>query len=210
MGAEERPQPRGGWQRPLPWPCFRNRGRLRAGQRVALVETRAAERALALAWGLHGGAAGQFRAHSATVYEPTSRWPSEALASIQLPCTLACGLAQAGVGVTCPPFSPAQGSSSKAWHCLSFLQNIHNNINNNILDMVGLGRCTGVHAWQAGAYEGQGRVLAPAWALCCRSSGCGGGAPGRAQCSTRFLIQPVMPEENLPPVSAATLGAPPM
>ena len=33
--------------------------------------------------------------------------------------------------------------------------------------------------------------------------------PGRAECSTRFLIQPVMPEENLPPVSAATLGAPP-
>lgn len=63
---------------------------------------------------------------------------------------------------------------------------------------------------QAAAYEGQGRVLAPAWALCCRSSGCGGGAPGRAECSTRFLRQPVMPEENLPPVSMATLGAPPM
>lgn len=63
---------------------------------------------------------------------------------------------------------------------------------------------------QAGAYEGQGRVLAPAWALCCRSSGCGGGVPGRAQYSTRFLRQPVIPEENLPPVSKATLGAPPV
>lgn len=62
----------------------------------------------------------------------------------------------------------------------------------------------------AGAYEGQGFVLAPAWARCCRSRGCGGGAPGRAECSTRFLIQPVMPEENLPLVSAATAGAPPM
>lgn len=63
---------------------------------------------------------------------------------------------------------------------------------------------------QAGAYEGQGRVFAPAWALCCRSSGCGGGVPGRAQYSTRFLRQPVTPEENLPPVSKATLGAPPV
>lgn len=59
-------------------------------------------------------------------------------------------------------------------------------------------------------YEGQGPVLAPARALCCRSRGWGGGAPGRAQCSTRFLMQPVMPEENLPPVSLATSGAPPM
>ena len=59
------------------------------------------------------------------------------------------------------------------------------------------------------AYEGQGRVLAPAWARCCMSTGCGGGPPGRAECSTRFLMQPVMPEENLPPVSTATLGAPP-
>lgn len=33
--------------------------------------------------------------------------------------------------------------------------------------------------------------------------------PGRAECSTRFLIQPVMPEENLPPVSTAASGAPP-
>lgn len=52
--------------------------------------------------------------------------------------------------------------------------------------------------------------MAPAWARCCRSSGCAGGVPGRAECSTRFLIQPVMPEENLPPVSVATLGAPPV
>ena len=51
--------------------------------------------------------------------------------------------------------------------------------------------------------------MAPTWARCCRSTGCGGGLPGRAECSTRFLMQPVMPEENLPPVSTATSGAPP-
>lgn len=112
-------------------------------------------------------------------------------------------------GVACPPSSPAQGSSSKAWHCLSFLQNIHHNNINNILDIVGPGCCPGVRLGRAAAYDGQGRVLAPAWARCCRSSGCGGGAPGRAECSTRFLIQPVMPEENRPPVSAVTSGAPP-
>lgn len=113
-------------------------------------------------------------------------------------------------GVACPPSSPAQGSSSKAWHRLSFLQNIHNNnINNNIVDVVGPGRCPRVRVGAGSAYEGQGRMLAPAWARCCRSRGCGGRAPGRAECSTRFLIQPVMPEENLPPVNAATSGAPP-
>lgn len=47
-------------------------------------------------------------------------------------------------GVACPPSSPAQGSSSKAWHRLSFLQNIHNNnINNNIVDVVGPGAAGG-------------------------------------------------------------------
>ena len=113
-------------------------------------------------------------------------------------------------GVTCPPSSPAQGSSSKAWHRLSFLQNSHNNNINNRLDVVGLGHCPAVLVAPVAAYEGQGRVLAPTWALCCRSSGCGGGPPGWAECSTRFLRQPVTPEENLPPVSMATWGAPPV
>lgn len=137
--------------------------------------------------------------------------PSEAPAPIHLPCPPACGFAQVFVwGVTCPPSSPAQGSSSKAWHRLSFLQNSHNNNINNRLDVVGLGRCPAVLVGPAAAYEGQGRVLAPAWAPCCRSSGCGGGPPGWAECSTRFLRQPAMPEENLPLVSVATWGAPPM
>ena len=80
-------------------------------------------------------------------------------------------------GVACPPSSPAQGSSSKAWHRLSFLQNIHNNnINNNIVDVVGPERCPRVRVGAGSAYEGQGRMLAPAWARRCRSRGCGGGA----------------------------------
>lgn len=63
-------------------------------------------------------------------------------------------------GVTCPPSSPAQGSSSKAWHRLGFLQNIHhhhhNNINNNIVAVAGLGCGPGVRAGQAGPTRGRG------------------------------------------------------
>lgn len=40
-----------------------------------------------------------------------------------------------------------------------------------------------------------------AWAGCC---------PGRAFISVRFLTQPVIPEENFPPVIAAMSGAPPV
>lgn len=108
-----------------------------------------------------------------------------------------------------PPSSPAQGGSSKAWHCLSLLQKVI------IILIIIYSKLSGWvlprSPWrQAGAYEGQARVLAPAWARCCRSRGCGGGAPGRAECSTRFLIQPVIPEENLPLVNVATSGAPPV
>lgn len=148
-----------------------------------------------------------------TASDPQSWQPSEAPALIRpaLPTSPRLGPGVLVLGVACLPSSPAQGSSSKAWHCLSFLQNSHNNnINNNILDVVGLGRCPGVRVGQAAAYEGQGRVLAPAWARCCRSRGCGGGAPGRAECSTRFLMQPVMPEEKRPPVSVVTSRAPPI
>lgn len=63
-----------------------------------------------------------------------SWWPSEARAPIwpALPCSLWLCPGVSVCGVACPPFSRAQGSSSKAWHHLSFLQNIHNNnINNN-------------------------------------------------------------------------------
>ena len=63
-------------------------------------------------------------------------------------------------GVTCPPSSPAQGSSSKAWHRLGFLQNIHhhhnNNINNNIVAVAGLGCGPGVRGGQAAPTRGRG------------------------------------------------------
>ena len=70
-----------------------------------------------------------------------------------------------GQGVACPPSSPAQGSSSKAWHCLSFLQNIHhhhhNNINNNIVAVAGLGRGPGVCAGRAAPTRGRGVCWPP-------------------------------------------------
>lgn len=70
-----------------------------------------------------------------------------------------------GRGVTCPPSSPAQGSSSKAWHRLSFLQNIHhhhnNNINNNIVAIAGLGRGPGVRAGRAAPTRGRGVCWPP-------------------------------------------------
>lgn len=59
------------------------------------------------------------------------------------------------------------------------------------------------------AYEGHSRVLVPASAWCCKSTGCGGCWPGLSFISTRFLMQPVMPEVNLPAVRVCTAGAPP-
>lgn len=69
-----------------------------------------------------------------------------------------------------------------------------------------------VSRWRCGvfAYDEQRRTFLPSSAWSCRSTGRDGCSPGWALSRDRFFTQPVMPEENFPPVRAAMSGAPPV
>lgn len=85
-----------------------------------------------------------------------------------------------GWGVACPPSSPAQGGSSKAWHRLRFLQNIHNNnINNNRLDDVGLGHCPGVLVGRQLPMKGRAACWPPPGHCAAGPGAVGAGRPAR-------------------------------